>query len=96
MAKSKKPEWTAFVGVCVGSDCRKAGSKKVYRAARTAISEAGAKKLCLLRGIDCMKSCDHGPIVTLQPANRWLTNASPEDVADAVTTLCTRTAPKGR
>lgn len=87
MSKSKKPEFTAFVAVCVGSDCRKAGSKKVYRAARQAITEAGAKKTCLLRGVDCMKSCDHGPIATVQPANRWFTKAEPDEVATAVREL---------
>ncbi len=92
MAKHKKVRWNALVAVCVGSDCRKAGSKKVYRAARQAIADADAKKTCLLRGVDCMKLCAQGPVASVQPSNEWFTKATPDEIAQAITRVCKQRA----
>jgi NADH:ubiquinone oxidoreductase subunit E len=66
--------------ICMGSDCKKNGARAVLAAAKDCIGELGCKRTTHLVKTRCQGLCKHGPIVSVQPANHWLVEATPKKV----------------
>lgn len=68
---AKTPNWPVLVLVCNGSDCRKAGAKKLRKRADAVLRQRGMKR-CPVAKLECTNLCKRAPVVSIQPANRWL------------------------
>ena len=69
-----------MVIVCTDDDCRKAGGKAILKRCKRHLKDKKYRKTTLLLESKCTGACEQGPIVGLQPANEWLTEASASSV----------------
>ena len=72
-----------IVMICQGKDCKKEGSKELAKAVKDCAKELGLKRDSLIVNTKCMGNCKRGPVMSIQPSNTWLTEATPEDAAAA-------------
>jgi (2Fe-2S) ferredoxin len=70
--------------VCTSSDCRKRGGRKVCKAFRRLIEEAGLKRRVRVVEIDCFHQCAHGPMALVYPDATWYAGLSVKDVEQVV------------
>ena len=70
--------------VCHGSDCKKAGAKKLAKAARECARTAGKRKETMVIRTRCTGQCKRAPIVSLQPQRIWLTDTTEDDLHHAL------------
>jgi (2Fe-2S) ferredoxin len=71
--------------VCTGGDCRKRGSRKVYKAFKEVLDDRGLKRRVKVLEVDCFDQCAHGPITLIYPDATWyagLNANDPEQIVD--------------
>lgn len=71
--------------VCTGSDCRKRGARKVYKAFKEVLDDRGLKRRIKVLEVDCFDQCAHGPIALVYPDATWyagLQANDPEQIVD--------------
>ena len=73
-----------LVFVCQGSDCKKGGSKKLRKLAKSHLKDVGFKKRSLVVKTKCMDGCKRGPICHLQPTDTWLAGPSKAELIEAI------------
>lgn len=73
-----------LVFVCQGSDCKKGGSKKLRKCAKSYLKDQGFKKRALVVKTKCMDGCKRGPICYVQPTERWLAGPSEDELLQAL------------
>jgi (2Fe-2S) ferredoxin len=57
----------ACLGICAGKHCARAGTKKIIRAVREALDEAGLATSVAVTLTKCQDYCDDGPMMTVLP-----------------------------
>lgn len=57
---------------CNGSDCRKRGAKDLQKCAQRVTKDLGQKGCTMFMRTKCAGLCKQGPVVVVQPANRFL------------------------
>lgn len=62
--------------VCTGSKCKKKGGKEIGKSIREQIKEKGLKGKVEVIKTDCTDRCDYAPVICMQPANVWLSQAT--------------------
>jgi NADH:ubiquinone oxidoreductase subunit E len=55
-----------LVFICGGSDCKKAGSKKIRKALKEAATEGSLKGHCKFFQTRCMDMCKSAPVVIVE------------------------------
>jgi len=65
--------------ICSGDHCRKHGGKKLCRAFRDALGEAGLKRDVRPLEVDCLGQCGQGPMVLVYPDAVWYAGVQAED-----------------
>jgi NADH:ubiquinone oxidoreductase subunit E len=68
--------------ICNGSDCKKKGASELKKAAKRHLKDSGKFRDALIMCTKCNGHCKKGPIVGVQPANKWLTKASKAKLKD--------------
>ncbi|MFU8805115.1 MAG: (2Fe-2S) ferredoxin domain-containing protein [Bradymonadaceae bacterium] len=64
--------------VCYGSDCKKNGARDVFQAAKGCVRDLGRKRSTHIVKTKCNGMCKQGPIISHQPSNTWVTEATAE------------------
>jgi NADH:ubiquinone oxidoreductase subunit E len=82
--KSPLVHRTQLVAICYGDDCKKRGAKALVSAAEAHTKATGVKRERLVVKTKCTGHCKQAPVVTVQPLNIWLANATPESLVDAL------------
>lgn len=67
--------------VCTGDHCRKRGGKKLCKAFREALADAGIRRDAKTVEVDCLGQCGHGPMVLVYPDSVWYSGVEPGDAA---------------
>ncbi len=70
--------------VCTGDDCRKRGGKRVCKAFKEALDEAGLKRRVKVLEVDCFDQCAHGPMAVVYPDATWYAGLDPKDAETIV------------
>lgn len=65
--------------VCTGSDCRKRGGRKVYKAFKEVLDDRGLKRRIKVLEVDCFDQCAHGPMAVVYPDAVWYAELKPND-----------------
>ena len=84
----EKPEYHIFVCASFRADgdpkgvCHKKGSVPLLPYIENEILERGLDAQITSTG--CMKACDHGPVMVLQPQGLWYGQVESEDVVDEI------------
>lgn len=73
-----------FVFVCQGSDCKKAGAKKLYKAAKLHLKAKQWRTKSAVIKIKCTGNCKRAPICGLLPQNQWLERADQDTLMTAI------------
>ena len=84
MGKKDVSKISNVVLICNGSDCKKGGAKELKQCARRVVRDVGAKKSTMLVRTKCTGLCKQGPVVVIQPANEFVTDASPKSLEKAL------------
>jgi NADH:ubiquinone oxidoreductase subunit E len=69
--------------VCTGSKCKKKGGKEIGKSIREKIKELGLKGRVEVVKTDCTDRCDYAPVICMQPANIWLSQATDQKADEA-------------
>lgn len=59
-----------LIYICTGEKCKKRGSKEISKLLRKQADHYGSDSVGVIR-THCTDNCKHGPVVCLQPENRW-------------------------
>ncbi len=84
----EKPEYHLFVCASFRADgdpkgvCHKKGSVPLLPYIENEIIDRGLDAQITSTG--CMKACDHGPVMIIQPQGLWYGNVGSEDAVDAI------------
>ena len=78
--------------VCTDRDCRTAGAKSIFKKCQRHLKDSKRRKTTMLVESKCIGICERGPIVGVQPANKWLTKAEPSSAI----ALINETLPGGK
>ena len=84
----EKPEHHLFVCASFRADgdlkgvCHKKGSVPLLPYIENEIIDRGLDAQITSTG--CMKACDHGPVMVIQPQGLWYGNVDGEDAVDAI------------
>ena len=84
----EKPEYHIFVCASFRADgevkgvCNKKGSVSLLPYIENEILDRGLDAQITSTG--CMKACDHGPVMVIQPAGHWYGGVDSEDVVDEI------------
>ena len=84
----EKPEYHLFVCASFRADgdpkgvCHKKGSVPLLPYIENEIIDRGLDAQITSTG--CMKACDHGPVMVIQPQGLWYGNVDGEDAVDAI------------
>jgi (2Fe-2S) ferredoxin len=84
----EKPQHHIFVCASFRADgdakgvCHKKGSVNLLPYIENEILDRGLDAQITSTG--CMKACDHGPVMVIQPAGHWYGNVESEDVVDEI------------
>lgn len=70
--------------VCTGEHCRRRGGKKLCKAFRGALEEAGQKRTVGVLAVDCLDQCGHGPLAVVYPDRVWYAGLREEDAQEIV------------
>jgi (2Fe-2S) ferredoxin len=70
--------------VCTGDDCRKRGGRKLCRAFKEALAEAGLKRRVKVVEVDCFDQCAHGPIALVYPDAVWYAHLEAGEAEEVV------------
>lgn len=73
-----------MVVVCQGKDCKSAGGKEVLDGVKSALKDLGAHKQTMIVKSKCMGQCKRAPVMSVQPDNVWVTEASEESAAATI------------
>ena len=65
----KNPENVIYI--CTGSKCKKNGSKHLSKFFNSSVKKHGLKGKIEVIKTSCTDRCKHGPVVCLQPENKW-------------------------
>lgn len=84
MAKNPE-ELQHIVFVCTGSDCKKAGGKKIYGAIKDEVRREKWSKDTRVIRTKCTGHCKSAPVAILMPENRWFMNSDVETTTARVT-----------
>ncbi len=76
------PERHVFV--CTGDDCRKRGGKKLCKAFKEALDEAGLKRNVKVMEVDCFGQCGSAPIAIVYPDATWYAGLEAEEAQQVV------------
>jgi NADH:ubiquinone oxidoreductase subunit E len=71
------------VMVCHGSDCKHEGAKELAKAVKDCARELGLMRDTLVVKTKCTGACKRAPVMSIQPANVWLTRATPAEAIEA-------------
>jgi (2Fe-2S) ferredoxin len=66
--------------ICTGEHCRKKGGKKLCKAFKSALDDAGLKRGVRPVEVECMGQCGHGPMVLVYPDATWYAGVEADDV----------------
>ncbi|MCC9167674.1 (2Fe-2S) ferredoxin domain-containing protein [Pontibacter sp. XAAS-A31] len=69
--------------VCTGSKCKKKGGKDIGKLFRTMIKDMGLKNEVEVIKTDCTDRCDFAPVMSFQPDNAWLKQATEAEAKQA-------------
>jgi len=75
---------TTTVMVCGGTGCRASQSQDVIAAIRSELSRQGLDGKVRLRATGCHGFCEQGPIVVIEPGNRFYCRVAPDDAFEIV------------
>jgi (2Fe-2S) ferredoxin len=84
----EKPEYHLFVCASFRADgdpkgvCHKKGSVPLLPYIENEIIDRGLDAQITSTG--CMKACDHGPVMVIQPQGLWYGNVGSEDAVDTI------------
>ena len=84
----QKPEHHIFVCASFRADgdpkgvCHKKGSVPLLPYIENEILDRGLDAQITSTG--CMKACDHGPVMVIQPQGQWYGNVASEDAVDEI------------
>lgn len=67
-----------LVFICSGSDCKKAGSKKIRKALKEAATDGSLKGHCKFFQTKCMDMCKSAPVVIVD--NHFCKNSDVKEV----------------
>lgn len=73
-----------IVLVCQGKDCKKAGAKDVVCGVKNALKELGAHRETMILKTKCTGQCKKAPLMSVQPDNVWVTEATEKSAHAAV------------
>lgn len=71
------------VMVCHGSDCKDHGAKDLAKAVKDCARELGLMRDTLVVKTKCTGACKRAPVLSIQPANIWLTKTNPKEAVEA-------------
>lgn len=71
-----------LVFICEGSDCKKAGSKKIRKELKEAATEGTLKGHCKFFQTKCMDMCKSAPVVIVE--NHFCKNADTKKIMDQI------------
>lgn len=83
-----KPKYHLFVCASFRADgdskgvCRKKGSMALLAYIESEILDRGLD--AQITGTGCLKACDHGPVVVVQPQGHWYGNVKSESDVDEI------------
>ncbi|MHA6249354.1 (2Fe-2S) ferredoxin domain-containing protein [Pontibacter sp. CAU 1760] len=77
----KTPENVIYV--CTGSKCKKKGGKDIGKIFRGMIKEMGLKGQVEIVKTECTDRCDFAPVMSFQPDNAWLSQATEQTAKQA-------------
>ena len=69
---------------CQGADCRKAGAKKLRACAKRVVRDMGCNRNTMMVKTKCTGLCKQAPVMIIQPANEFVTQATPRSVEKAL------------
>jgi (2Fe-2S) ferredoxin len=75
--------------VCTGSDCKKAGSKKLKKALQDEVKAQGLCGEVRVHCTRCMGRCGKAPNVMVYPAGLWLSHVAPRDAEEVLLAIRT-------
>jgi (2Fe-2S) ferredoxin len=84
----EKPQYHIFVCASFRADgdpkgvCHKKGSVSLLPYVENEILDRGLDAQITSTG--CMKACDHGPVMVIQPAGHWYGRVDSEDTVDEI------------
>jgi (2Fe-2S) ferredoxin len=84
----EKPQYHIFVCASFRADgdpkgvCHKKGSVSLLPYIENEILDRGLDAQITSTG--CMKACDHGPVMVIQPAGHWYGGVDSEDTVDEI------------
>ena len=81
------------VTVCMGSDCKSNGAKKLYKQLEKTLKERKLKGRVRLTTCKCAGDCDKGPHVMSYPEGPWYYDVSHGDVDAIVADLAAKVKP---
>lgn len=81
---AKVRDYDAHVLVCAGGDCKKRGSKGVYKALRSELRGRGMVGDVRVDSVDCLGLCKHGPNAVVYPGGTWYLGLGEESVPEVV------------
>ncbi len=77
MSKFHAPEKAIYV--CTGSKCGKRGGKDICKELKHLIKDAHLQDTVEVIKVECTDRCKFAPVLSIQPANVWLCEASEDD-----------------
>ena len=83
MPKLKVP-YQHVVVICHGSDCKKKGASALLKQTKSSLKTVNANKDTMIVRSHCTGMCKKAPVVCLQPANIWLTQAKPKTLKEQI------------
>ena len=72
-----------IVMICQGKDCKKQGSKELAKAVKDCAKELGLQRDTLIVNTKCTGNYKRAPVMSIQPSNTWLTEATPDEAVAA-------------
>lgn len=74
---SKKPEdFSTYVFVCTGKDCRRKGGKDIAKQLKGEVRAQKRARDTRVLQTRCTDNCKRAPVIAIMPANAWVTRLS--------------------
>lgn len=82
---SKKPEdFSTYVFVCTGKDCRRKDSKDIAKTLKSEIRAGKRVRDTRVLQTRCTDNCKRAPVIAIMPANTWITRLSVDETVEEV------------
>jgi NADH-quinone oxidoreductase subunit F len=75
-----RPVYRAEVTMCGGTGCQASGCRAVVDALRAELARRGLAESVFVRVTGCHGFCEHGPLMVIEPGNRFYARLKPKDV----------------